>query len=291
MKRTALYFVAASFLLLGNVKQASACFYIPWLDPLAWIGFYGCGPNPWINSCHTGRCGYTGYNGFYQPGFQSYAAPTYSGFAPSYQPAPAASGSGCGCQGAALPQAQLTAVQVPVTTYRAVTQYVPQTSYRTQYRYQQSQVAVSQPSVPIAYGYSGTTSPYGYSAPTAVPQAATYNVAPTTTYPSVPATTYQPTPTPTNGYTSYNANRVPTPPHAAQPNLGYPIPAAPAAPEFYQPRTFQAPLGDVAGDHELRPQAASIPVIPNSYSGRPPVRRATYGAAPRTARRFPSTVR
>lgn len=294
MKRTTLYLVAASFLLLGNVKQASACCYIPWLDPLAWIGFYGCGPNPWMNGC-GGQCGYGRYGGGYGANY-GYAQPVYTGYAPryqamNYQPAPAA--AGCNCQGAALPQQQLSAVQVPVTSYRAVTQYVPQTTYRTQYGYQQpqvaygqppAQVAYGQPTAPVAYGYTGATTAYGYgtpttangygatSIPTIAPQATAYNVAPV------------------NGYSSYDSNPIP-----AQQTQGYPIPSAPAAPEFYQPRTFQAPIGDVAGDHEMHPQAATLPVIPNSYSGQVPVRRATYGATygvtPRTTRSFSSTVR
>ncbi|MEP3477949.1 MAG: hypothetical protein ABJZ55_01760 [Fuerstiella sp.] len=305
MKRTALYLVAASFLLLGNAKQASACCYIPWLDPLAWMGFYGCGPNPWMSGCGTGQCG---YGGGYRANY-GYAQPSYNSYVPSYpalnyQAAPVA--SDCGCQGASLsqPQQQLSAYRVPVTTYRAVTQYVPQTTYRTQYRYQQAQVAQAQPTAPLAYGYSGATTAYGYgygasTLPTAVPQSTAYNVAPAATYGTAPtyntAAAYTPAaayntatvpayPTaPTNGYTSYDANPVPSP--------RYPVPSAPASPSFYQPRTFQAPTGDIAGDHEMRPQTATLPVIPNSYSGKIPVRRATYGAAPRTTRSFSSTVR
>ena len=64
MKRTILYLVAASFLLMGNAKQASACCYIPWLDPFAWLGFYGCGYNPWMGGCGN-QCGYGGYGGGY----------------------------------------------------------------------------------------------------------------------------------------------------------------------------------------------------------------------------------
>lgn len=287
MKRTTLYLVAASFLFLGNVKQATACCYMPWLDPLAWMGFYGCGPNPWLNPC-GGQCGYGGgyaaNYGYAQPSYASYYTPSYPAI--NYQAA--APTSDCGCQSAAAPQLQLSAYQVPVTTYKAVTQYVPQTTYRTQYRYQQPQVAYSQPSPPVAYGYSGTSTAYGYgttapsytygstSIPTNVPQSTAYNVAPATTYNSAP----------TNGYTSYDANPVPT-----QPTQSYPIPTAPTAPNLYQPRTFQAPMGDVAGDHEVNPQSASVPVIPNSYSGRIPVRRATYSAAPRTTRSFSSSVR
>lgn len=288
MKRTALYLVAASFLLLGNAKQASACCYIPWLDPLAWIGFYGCGPNPWMSACGGGQCGYGGYNQAYR-GY-GYAQPTYTGYAPSYpamnyQAAPAT--PGCNCQGASLPQQQMSAVRVPVTTYRAVTQYVPQTTYRTQYRHQQPQVAYRQPAAPAAYGYQAPTTAFGYGAtsiPTAAPQATAYNVAPAAAYGTAPATAYNVAPT--NGYTSYDANPV-----QAQPSQSYPVPSAPASPGFYQPRTFQAPMGDVAGDHEMHPQAASLPVIPNSYSGQVPVRRATYSAAPRTTRSFSSTVR
>lgn len=289
MKRTALYLVAASFLLLGNAKPASACFYIPWLDPLAWMGFYGCGPNPWMGGCGVGQCGYGGYSGGYGASY-GYAQPSYNSYpAINYQQtAPAA--SDCGCQGASLPQPQLSAYRVPVTTYRAVTQYVPQTSYRTQYRYQQAQVAYAQPTAPVAYGYTGATTAYGYGAstiPTTVPQTAAYNVAPSAAYGAAPAhnmaagSTYNSAPV--NGYTSYDANPVPS--------QTYPVPSAPATPGYYQPRTFQAPTGDVAGDHEMRPQAATLPVIPNSYSGKIPVRRATYGAAPRSTRSFSSTVR
>lgn len=292
MKRTTLYLVAASFLLLGNAKQASACCYIPWLDPLAWLGFYGCGYNPWLAGC-GGQCGYGGYGGGYGVNY-GYAQPTYTGYAPTYpainyQPAPVT--PGCNCQGAALPQPQLSAVRVPVTTYRAVTQYVPQTTYTTQYRYQTPQlaygqqttqqfayqqqalpqVAYGQAAAPLAYGYTAPTATYSYGAtsiPTTPPAATAYNVAPV------------------NGYTSYDANPIPNP--SVQ---SYPTPAAPTSPGFYQPRTFQAPMGDVAGDHEAHPQAATIPVIPNSYSGKVPVRRATYGAAPRTTRTFSTTVR
>lgn len=278
MKRTALYLLAASFLLVGNAKQASACCYIPWLDPFAWLGFYGCGPNPWCGGgCGSGYAGY----GMQYPQY-GYARPAYTGYAPTYptmnyQPIQAAPATrGCNCQGAALPQQQLSAVQVPVTTYRAVTQYVPQTTYRTQYQYQTPSVAYGQPTAPLAYGYQNSAvaqntfpsaATYGYQGST-FPQQTVYNAAPV------------------HGATSYDQN-----PIVNQPAAGYPTPSAPASPGFYQPRTFQAPMGDIAGDHEITPQAATIPVVPNSYSGKIPVRRATYGAAPQKARSFSSSVR
>lgn len=139
MKRPTLLTLLAFAFSFSAATTAQACVYIPWLDPLAWLGFYGCG-----SGCGYGYggyggyapgCCYGGYGGGYSYGYQQPVAPMMS-----YPVAPAA--PACNCTSAVQPQAQMTAVQVPVTTYRAVTQYVPQTTYQTQYRMtQQSAVA------------------------------------------------------------------------------------------------------------------------------------------------------
>ncbi|MCA9018211.1 MAG: hypothetical protein KDA77_23015, partial [Planctomycetaceae bacterium] len=120
---------------LSTPVQACCIPYIPWLDPFAWLGFYGCG---WGCCGYGGGCGYGGYGGYgggyggygggyaYGPGYgYGYAPPAY-GYAPPAAPVmPYQAAPGCDCTGSVQPQMQMSAVQVPVTTYRPVTQYVP----------------------------------------------------------------------------------------------------------------------------------------------------------------------
>ncbi|MEZ6122588.1 MAG: hypothetical protein R3C49_05355 [Planctomycetaceae bacterium] len=252
MKRSALLPILAFLMGISNASSASACMYIPWLDPFAWLGFYGCGYG------YGGGCGYG--QQMYQPSYNYAPAPMMN-----YQVAPVA--PGCNCTSAApvmqqVVQQQLQAVQVPVTTYRAVTQYVPQTSYQTQYR-----------SVPVAT-YQQSTLAYQ---PVQTAMAAPVYNAPVMTAGVYPTQTYA-----APGYQAYSS--------VAQ------VYAAPTVPQMqYQPQVYQAPnvavQGDIYGDHEYVPQSASLPVIPNSYSGSVPARQISYGVTPRAARTFSGTVK
>lgn len=133
MKRSSLIAVAALIVSLTTVNSAKACCYVPWLDPLAWLGFYGCG---------YGCCGHGGYG--YMPPY-AYAPPAYSAYAPA-QPYRVAAGPACDCNG--VPQAAaVTPTYVPATAYRPVTQYVPQTTYMPSYQ-QNYGANVAYPSYP-----------------------------------------------------------------------------------------------------------------------------------------------
>lgn len=274
MKRSTLTTILAFVLGISTASQASACLcipYIPFLDPFAWLGFYGCGGG---GACGYGGGGYAGgYGGGYRyaPQPQAYG---YGGYAPQTMAYPVAPASpGCSnCTGALpVPQQQaMTAVRVPVTTYRAVTQYVPQTTYQTQYRAATRQSVAYQPQ---QYGYQTA---YGYQPVQTAFAAPTYSpmTSPTTAYNGViPAQTAYAQPTyPTQAYTAPS----------------YQTP-------YYTPPTFQPPViaspGDIGGDHEWSAQSAQLPVIPNSHAGRVPVRPISYGVAPRAARTFSATVK
>ena len=62
------------------------------------------------------------------------------------------------------------------------------------------------------------------------------------------------------------------------------------------PRTFHAEpmmMGDISGDHEFSvPTSAAVPVLPNAFNGRPPIRQASFSQPVRTtlARRYPNSV-
>lgn len=270
MKRSTLTTILAFVLGISTASQASACLcipYIPFLDPFAWLGFYGCGGG------YGGGCGYGGgYS--YAPQQQSFG---YGGFAPqpmAYPMMPA--NPGCStCTGALpVPQQQaMTAVRVPVTTYRAVTQYVPETTYQTQYRPAPAASVAYQPqqfAYQSAYGYQPTQTAY------AAPMYGQM-VNPTTAYNNImPAQTAYAQP----NYQSY-------------PEQAYSTPSFETP--YYTPPTFQPPIiaspGDIGGDHEWSSQSAQIPVIPNSHTGAVPARPISYGVTPRSARTFSSTVR
>lgn len=172
MKRSTVLTVLTLAMAFSSASTARACCYIPWLDPFAWLGFYGCG-----YGCGGG---YGAWGGGYGGGYARYAPPVYntyqpqvySGYAAPQMAYPVAPASDCGCTGSAgvgvpqvpmmiQPQAMaptMQAVQVPVTTYRAVTQYVPQTTYQTQYRYstQPSTMAYTTPTYSAGV-YPGAT--------------------------------------------------------------------------------------------------------------------------------------
>ena len=78
MKRSTLITVFTFALAFSSASTAKACCYIPWLDPFAWLGFYGCG-----YGCGGG---YGGMGGGYCGGYGGYAAPAYTGYrAPVYR--------------------------------------------------------------------------------------------------------------------------------------------------------------------------------------------------------------
>lgn len=258
--------------------------YIPWLDPFAWMGLYGCG----YGGCGYNPCGYGGcYNNYgvmpqvYAPQAPLYAAPQRL----NYPVAPAS--PGCNCTGSA-PQPALTAVQVPVTTYRAVTQYVPQTTYRTQYR-SVTPGAISStygayPSFPTytapraAYSYGTTYTPYSTAMVT--PSYATPTFSTPTLAQSYPVQSYTP---PTYASQTFSAPTIPT--------QVYPSPT-PTPESFSTPSTptpIASPVpGDIYGDHEYPTQSAVRPQpTPRAYT--PVIRQASW-AQPAT-NRYPLSVR
>lgn len=273
MKRSITVGILTVFVGLSTASSSQACLYIPWLDPFAWLGFYGCGNG---YGCGAGGVGYAPSYGYGYGQQQAYVpqAPVYA--APqtlNYPIAPAS--PGCNCTSAA-PQPTMAAVRVPVTTYRAVTQYVPQTTYRTQYRAVQQSYAATQPvwGSGLAYGgypataYGGYTSPYS-----------------TAYYGSAYSSAALPVPT-------YNT--------AALPAAGYPVAPSVAAP-IYQAPGIQGgvatplPTGDINGDHEYPTQSALVP-RPNPYRPmQPQIRPVSYTRPPvprpSAARAYPSAVR
>ncbi|MEQ9409839.1 MAG: hypothetical protein RIK87_19035 [Fuerstiella sp.] len=262
MKRSTLIAVC-SFVMVGTMASTTqACCYIPWLDPLAWLGFYGCGG-------YGPACCYGGYGGccprgYAPPMYGAYAPPAYA--PPAYAPitgytypaapvAPVAPQAACNCNGTVHQTQAMTAVRVPVTTYRAVTQYVPQTTYQTQYRAAQPAVAYGAP----IYGTQAYSSPV-YSAGTY--PAPTYNAA------AVPA------PLPSTTY--YGSGSIQT------------SPMIQSSPEIASPY----PTNDIGGDHEYPSQSMLVPAIPNTHVGTTvPVRRVSYGVTPRSAASYPSALR
>ena len=262
MKRSVSIAILTVIVGLSTTASTQACLYIPWLDPFAWLGFYGCGG--YGNGCgpQTGYgCG--NYGGY---GYSGYAAPQVYAPQPVYAPsvmnyAPQNITPGCNCTSALPVQQQqaMTAVQVPVTSYRAVTQYVPQTTYRTEYRAVQQNYGMA-----AAYGQYPTTAAY-----------------PTTGY---PATAYQGYQSPYSGYygATYNTAALPVQPsYVAPPQVPYY-----GAPVMQPPTGVANPYGagDINGDHEYPAQSAVAPP-------RPSIQQASYVLPPRSARAYPGAVR
>ncbi|MDG1893688.1 MAG: hypothetical protein P8J37_02150 [Fuerstiella sp.] len=256
MKRSTLLFVATLIIACTTANTANACCLPYILNPFAWFGFYGCGYG-------YGAPGYAGAGyGYGHPGYGGYG---YGGYQPAYRggytpQAPImnypTAAPACNCTSVIPQQPALTAVQVPVTTYRAVTQYVPQTTYQTQYR---------QAAIPA---YQNTTAAYAPSFGGGVnyPVAGTYNIAP-----APAAAAYAPTTAPVMSSPTVYGN--PTI-YQATPNVATPHPA-----------------GDVAGDHEYPIQGMVAPVIPSAQQNVVPIRRVSYGVTPRSPVRYGSVVR
>lgn len=261
MKRSSLIAAVTFALAITTATSAQACCYIPWLDPLAWLGFYGCG-----SGCGYGY-GYGGYapgccygGGYARPAYGAYPQPVYGGYAPPvpmahYSSAPT---TACGCTDPAAQVQAMSAYRVPVTSYRPVTQYVPQTSYRTEYRYAPPQASLAY-GTPVMQGSGLPMTSYGNPSYPVVTDGSgfTPGTLPSTTY-------YDPSGTPMNS-----------------------IPGLQAAPSVATP----IPAGDIGGDHEYPSQSYLAPVFPNSQTGAMPIRKASYGVTPRSARSYSSVVR
>ena len=262
MRRSIFTAAMTLVILLSNTSTSQACCFLPWLNPLTWFGCgYGC-----YNPCGYGRCGYPGYQAF---GYQQpmYAAPQMM----NYPIAPVS--PGCGCT-SALPQQQmsLTAVQVPVTSYRAVTQYVPQTTYQTQYRYAaQPAVAYSQQAAMFAQpsiAYSpGATS---FEQPTMAYGQPMYGT---------PGSTY-------------NTATIPMPDTSGMLQQGVaPVYSAPTV--FGPSQSIATPIysGDVNGDHEYPSQSAVTPQPIQWYQNRSAIRPASYGVGHESVKTYSGSVR
>lgn len=249
---------------LSTARSAQSCMYIPWLDPFAWMGFYGCG----YGGCGYNPCGYGGcnYSAGVMPRVYAPQAPLYS--APqtlSYPVAPAS--PGCNCTSSVqqpiyAAQPAMTAVQVPVTTYRAVTRYVPQTTYRTQYR------AVA-PSVAVAPQYLAYPGVQSYATPRQAYNGSPYATLPTYNTAMLPQTYVAPTVvpsmqtvTPGTIYTQPSVSPAPT-------GIASPVP------------------GDIFGDHEYPTQSA---VVPQQSAARQPIQQVRY-ARPTRTNAYPLSVR
>jgi hypothetical protein len=247
MKRSTLLSVVTLVIACTTANAAQACCLPHILNPFAWFGFYGCG---------YGAPGYAGA-GYGYPGYGGYQPAYGGGYAPQapIMNYPAAAPA-CNCTSTIPQQPALTAVQVPVTTYRAVTQYVPQTTYRTQYR--QAAVPVYQnPTAAFAPSYGGGLS---------YPVTGSYNIAP------APATA---------AYNSATAPVISNPAVYGSPTIYH------ATPNVTTPR----PAGDVAGDHEYPIQGMLTPVIPSVQQSAVPIRRVSYGVTPRSPTRYSNAVR
>ena len=252
MKRSTLLSIVTLVILFSTTNTASACCLPCLLNPFAWFGCYGCG----YGGYGAGYGGYGAGYGGYGAGYGGYGAGYGGGYAPQM---PIMNGSpGCNCTSAIPQQHQqaLTSVQVPVTRYQAVTQYVPQTTYQTQYR--QAAPAGYQ-NAPVAYA-----PPYGGGP--GYPATSYYNPAPAQT-----ATIYNQAAAPVNSVPTFYGN--PTN-YQATPNVATPYPA-----------------GDIAGDHEYPTQGMLAPINPNTGYGAVPIRRVSYGVTPRSALRYSSVVR
>ena len=231
MKSSRLIPFTLAFLMAGTAVQA--CCLLPLLNPVNWFNPYGA----WGH-------GYGGYGCCPQMCQPACPQPVYQAVRqPIYRPV----ANNC-CQ----PAPQMQAYQVPVTTYRPVTQYVPHTTYRTQYRMIQSQVAAP---------YTPMQPAVAYGAPIYQPQ--------------MPAYSYQ-TPPPVQTYSQPVPQALPPQPQPFRRStpIATPVP------------------GDITGDHEIPRQSSRAPVIMNRYSqARPPVRQVSYGVTPAPAARYSGSVR
>ncbi|MCP4784977.1 MAG: hypothetical protein GY903_14815 [Fuerstiella sp.] len=251
MKRSTLLSIVTLAMAFSTANTAQACCLPYILNPFAWFGCYGCG---------YGGNGYGGYGGHGGYGYGAYQSSYGGGYVPQapIMNYPAAT-PGCNCT-SALPQQQaLTAVQVPITTYRAVTQYVPQTTYRTQYR---QAAPLPYQNTPVAYAPS-------YGGALSYPAASYYNTTP------APAPIVY--------------NQAPAPVNSAPTVYGSPT----GSPTIYQPTPNVAtphPAGDIAGDHEYPTQGMAAPIIPNAGYGAVPIRRVSYGVTPRSPQRYSNVV-
>lgn len=252
MKRSSLIAVAALVISLTTATSAKACCYVPWLDPLAWLGFYGCG----YGCCGHGGYGGYGYGGYgYTPPY-AYAPPVYSAYAPA-QPYRAAVGPACDCNNGVPQAAIVTPAYVPATAYRPVTPYVPRTTYVPTYP-QNYSTNVAYPSYP---GSVVTQSTLPNTHVAMLPQQNAY----ATPGLSAPAGTV------------YGA-----------PTVSGPVPGGTSiAPAISSP--FMS--GDVFGDHELPVQSPPPAIIQSSYVNQVPLRRASYGVTPQSARTYRNVAR
>jgi hypothetical protein len=261
MKRSLTLSCLTLTILACTTQTASAC--LPWLDPFAWFGLYGCGYQP--QCCNFGCAPAVNPYPVYRPQML-----------PAY-PAPVpVSNAGCDCNGTAMaPVQQFQAVQVPVTSYRAVTQYVPQTSYQTRYQYAQQ----------LAAGYPVQA----YHQP--LPQQAMQTY-PHTNVAIAPSVTYPPS----NSGGSFSAGTTiqgTYPSAGIQPAPVFPAPVIHESPNVASP----IPAGDIHGDHEFPTQSSYQPMlhaptaaVPTALPT-PPIRRVSYGVTPQKAARYRSSVR
>ncbi|MFY9254833.1 MAG: hypothetical protein WAO83_15385 [Fuerstiella sp.] len=266
MKRTTSIAAMTLIVLCSTASTSHACFCMPWLNPFNWLGFHGCG--------NYGGCGYQTY-GYQQPIYSGYQQPMYA--APQMLNYPVAPTSpGCGCTGAVQPQQTMSAVRVPVTNYRAVTQYVPQTTYQTQYQYSTQQaVAYAQPTMSYAQpsiAYSQPSVAYdAYGQNSLAYGVPSYNTA-ALPMPMPEGTSYPPTMTPpTYPAPMYSAPTI----FQASPNV--------ATPSY---------SGDVHGDHEYPSQSAVTPSAPIQwYQNKNAIRPVSYSVSPVSAKSYSATVR
>ncbi len=266
MKRTTSIAAMTLIVLCSTASTSHACFCMPWLNPFNWLGFHGCG--------NYGGCGYQTY-GYQQPIYSGYQQPMYA--APQMLNYPVAPTSpGCGCTGAVQPQQTMSAVRVPVTNYRAVTQYVPQTTYQTQYQYSTQQaVAYAQPTMSYAQpsiAYSQPSVAYdAYGQNSLAYGVPSYDTA-ALPMPMPEGTSYPPTMTPpTYPAPMYSAPTI----FQASPNV--------ATPSY---------SGDVHGDHEYPSQSAVTPSAPIQwYQNKNAIRPVSYSVSPVSAKSYSATVR
>lgn len=144
MQRSLCVLLVGISVLVSSASTAKACFPFALLDPFVWLGcpaaqnYYG------MNCCAGYGYGYAGY------GCQPYMGHHFGAYAPSYTPGYAPMQTDCNC--VAVQQPAFTPVQVPVTSYRPVTQYVPQITYQTRY---QPTYAAQQFAPQISQSFSG----------------------------------------------------------------------------------------------------------------------------------------
>jgi hypothetical protein len=114
---------------------------------------------------------------------------------------------------------------------------------------------------------------------------------------TVPQMAYQPQMAQPSVYSAPNSYTTYSPGYTSQMNampMGTVMShdSAYAAPQFSYPQAMApAQMGDIAGDHEYPSTSGLTPVIPNSYTQGVQIRPATYRPAPRSVRRYSSSVR